>query len=323
MNSQGSNIFIDEQNSTFVRPKGFYISGFQSLQHTNYFFMFLSFVYAATLVANVLLMTIIVLGERLHTPKYIAVFALSVVDVCYSSAIIPKCLDTFLFNSNFVFYESCLAQLFFVHSFCGLESFSLAILAYDRLLAICFPLHCNSINTNNRMILIIFVSYMMPFLVVGISVRLIMHLSFCNSVVVNSYFCDHRPVFSNACGDTLPNQIMVYIYTFGIIFLPLVFIIISYMCIILALFRITTADGRWKAFKTCTTHLILVAIFYIPLLVTYIIVLVSFKINTDVRILNTSLSATLPPLLNPIIYTLKTDEITVQIKKLLRKKINP
>ncbi|XP_069045796.1 olfactory receptor 52N1-like [Lepisosteus oculatus] len=228
-----------EINTTFSTPVGFLISGFQNLQHSDYYFIFLAFVYLGTVVANFFLMYIIWVSECFHTPKYIAVFNLSVVDVSISTALIPKCIHQFLFESKFVSYETCLTQMLFVHFLHILESFSLVVMGYERLITICFPLRSSTINTNSRMIFII-----------------------------------------------------------GL----------SYVCIIAALSRISSAQGRWKAFKTCMAHLALVAMYFIPILVTYMIGWSNVLVDTNTRILNTSLSMTLPPLLNPIIYTLKTEE---------------
>ncbi|KAK6485893.1 olfactory receptor 1509-like [Huso huso] len=306
------------QNATFVRPVGFYIRGFIALQHTDYYFIFLSIIYIATLLANFLIMSIIWFADSLHTPKYFAIFSLAVVDVSYSTALIPKSIDAFLFNARFVFYDTCLTQMFFVHYFSSMESFALSVLAYDRLIAICFPLRSNTLNSNTKMVLVIIVSWAIPFIVVTIMVALIPRLSFCKSTIINSYFCDHGPVFKNTCSDYSANWFMAAFYIVVLFFLPLAFIMLSYVCIIFALLKIASAEGRRKAFKTCTSHLTLVAVFYIPLLVTYIIAWVNVTIDTDTRILNTSLSATIPPLLNPIIYTLKTEEIMEQIKKYFR-----
>ncbi|XP_028656772.1 olfactory receptor 24-like [Erpetoichthys calabaricus] len=312
-------------NSTFVKPLGFYISGFQSLQNVQYYYLFLSVAYLGTIMANILLMTVIVYAENLHTPKYIAVFMLSVVDISYSSSFIPRYVLSFAFNFNFIPYEACLAQLFFVHYFCAMESISLAVLAYDRLMAICFPLHCSSIHTNKRMILIIGITWMVAFMFVITAVIFMTRLSFCKSVFINSYFCDHGPMYVLACNDNSANRTIAYSFIAIIIVIPLIFIIITYTCIIVAVLKIASASGRLKTFKTCTTHLILVAIFYLPLLLMYFVIIwANEKIDTDARILNTSLSATLPPLLNPIVYTLKTNEITEQIKKMFfRSVISP
>nr|XP_015197872.1 PREDICTED: olfactory receptor 3A1-like [Lepisosteus oculatus] len=308
-----------EINTTFSTPVGFLIAGFQNLQHSDYYFIFLAFIYLGTLIANFILMSVIYLSECLHTPKYVAVFNLSVVDVSISTALIPKCIHQFLFDSRFVLYESCLTQLFFFHSFYALESLALVVMSYERLVSICFPLRSSTINTNVTMFFIIGFCWVLALTYFVVAVVFITRLSFCKPVpVINSFFCDHGPVYREACSSNSTNKIIGIVYTFTFIFLPVAFITISYVCIIAALTRIASAQGRWKAFKTCTAHLALVAIFFIPFLVTYLIAYINIWVDTDTRILNTSWSAALPPLLNPIIYTLKTEEVMEQIKKFIR-----
>nr|XP_015197876.1 PREDICTED: olfactory receptor 1F1-like [Lepisosteus oculatus] len=310
-----------ERNTTYSKPVGFLIVGFQNLQNSGYYFIFLAFIYLATLAANFFLMSIIWLSECLHTPKYVAVFNLSLVDVSISTALIPKCIDHFLFDSRFVLYEICLTQMFFVHCLHSMESFSLVIMAYERLVSICFPLRSSTMNTNSRMFFIIGFCWVFVFASNVISVFFITRLSYCKNIQqIQSYFCDHGPVFKEACSDNSANRAIASVYTVIFYILPLSFISISYMCIIAALSRIASAQGKWKAFKTCTAHLALVVIFFIPLLVTYLISWSNVLVDIETRILNTSLSATLPPLLNPIIYTLKTEEVMEQIKKHIRQR---
>ncbi|XP_006643608.1 olfactory receptor 6N1-like [Lepisosteus oculatus] len=310
-----------EINATFPSPVGFLISGLQNLQNSDYYFIFLAFVYLGTLIANCILMSIIWLSECLHTPKYMAVFNLSIVDLSISTALIPKCLHQFLFDSRFVLYETCLTQMLFAQSLYGLESLSLVVMSYERLVSICFPLRSSTINTNTRMFVILAFCWVISFTYFGVAVGFITRLAFCEPIpVIKSYFCDHGPVFRAACNDNSANLIIGKVYTVLFIFLPFALIILSYVCIIAALSRIASAQGRWKAFKTCTGHLALVVIFFIPVLVTYMIAWINFTVETNTRILNTSLSATLPPLLNPIIYTLKTEEVMEQIKNFIRKR---
>nr|XP_015197878.1 PREDICTED: olfactory receptor 1-like [Lepisosteus oculatus] len=300
---------------------GFLISGFQNLQHSDYYFIFLAFIYLGTLIANFILMSVIWLSECLHTPKYIAVFNLSVVDLSISTALIPKSIHQFLFDSRFVLYETCLTQMLFVHSFYGLESLSLVVMSYERLVSICFPLRSSTINTNTRMFIIIVFCWILTFSYFTVAVVFIARLSFCKPVpVIKSYFCDQGPVFKEACTSYSANWTIASVYTVAFFFLPLTFIILSYTCIIAALSRLASAQGRWKAFKTCMAHLALVVIFFIPVLVTYMIGWINVLVDTNTRILNTSLAATLPPLLNPIIYTLKTEEVMKKIKNSFRKR---
>ncbi|XP_033865970.3 olfactory receptor 1-like [Acipenser ruthenus] len=304
-------------NVTSGRPL-FYINGFSNMLYANYYFIFLSVVYVLTILANAFLMLIICVEQSLHNPKYVAVFHLAVVDTCCSTAVIPNLIKTFIFNSQFIVFEACLANMFFVHFFNGLQSLSLVLLAYDRVIAICFPLHYHTINTNTTMIIIIVVIWVILSVLFLVLVLLVSRLSFCNSTVIDSYFCDHGPVYKLACNDTSTNYIFAVVLIALFLILPMLIIILSYACILFELYKMTSREDKRKALKTCTSHLILVAILFIPILVTYIAAMVS-GIHPNARILNNSLSATIPPLLNPIIYTLKTEEIMQSIKKLFKR----
>ncbi|KAL4597555.1 olfactory receptor 2AT4-like [Arapaima gigas] len=309
-----------ESNTTFSRPLGFFIVGLQFLPDSNYYFLFLTFVYVGTLLGNFFLMMVIWQSEALHTPKYMVVFSLSVVDVSYSTAVIPKCVNQFLFDSRFVPYDLCLTQMFFVHYFYALESYSLVLMAFERLVTICFPLHCDTILTNTRMFGIIAFCWILALSSFAAALVLIGRLSFCKPIpVVFSYFCDHGPVFQVACSDNTANWRMSIYLTSTVILVPLAFILMSYVFIIVAVSRMTSVEERWKMFRTCSVHLFLVAIFFVPFLVTYTVALIYSKVDGNTRILNTSLSAVLPPFLNPIIYTLKTEEVMEQIRRFLRR----
>uniref|UniRef100_A0A8C4RR25 Olfactory receptor 146-like n=1 Tax=Erpetoichthys calabaricus TaxID=27687 RepID=A0A8C4RR25_ERPCA len=304
-------------NNTFVHPEMFYISGFQDMPFANYFYIFLFLVYILTVFCNTFLIVLIYLEQSFHSPKYIAVSNLALADLCTTTAVIPKVIDTFLFNSNFIRYNACLANMFFVPYFSAVQSLSLVILAYDRFLAICFPLQYHSINTNSRMIIIISSAWMFSAVTLSIMVLLVTRLSFCRSTVINSYFCDHGPVYRLACNDFYINIIMAFTNIALFLFVPLIFILFTYLAIGVTLLKIATSEGRQKALKTCTSHIILVAMFYIPIAVTYLAAsFVNFHPNA--RILNNLLSTTIPPMLNPIIYTLKTDEMMNSVKKLLK-----
>uniref|UniRef100_A0A4W5LLY9 G-protein coupled receptors family 1 profile domain-containing protein n=1 Tax=Hucho hucho TaxID=62062 RepID=A0A4W5LLY9_9TELE len=217
-----------------------------------------------------------------------------------STAMVPKLLDTFLFSRQFISYNQCLASLFFIFLFLNMQSFNLTILSYDRLVAICRPLRYHMMVTYRSMFQLTCAAWAFAVFLVLLAVCLITRLSFCGSLVINSYFCDHGPLYRLAapCSDVVPNKVMAYLISV-FLFLPMVFIISSYICITHALFTITLA------MKTCTSHLILVAIFYLPINFTYFLHSI---IPTNARIINLSLTSVLPPMLNPIIYVLKTEE---------------
>ncbi|XP_016353642.1 olfactory receptor 1-like [Sinocyclocheilus anshuiensis] len=309
-------------NVTFVRPVTFFISGFFNIPHAKYYYVFLSLVYVVTVLGNSFIMCIIYLARRLHTAKYIAVFHLALSDLCGSSALIPKLIDIFLFEHQDISYEACLANMFFVFHFMNLQSLTLLVLAYDRLVAICFPLQYHTIVTKPAMFLIIGVMWIFSVTFIASMVSLITRLSICRSNVVNSYFCDHGPIYRLACNDNTSNIIMANICFGLLVCMPLILIIVSYFCIASVLLKIAQGADRIKAMKTCTSHFMLVVILYVPLLGINIAALATF-IHPNARIINNSLTQTIPPMLNPIIYTLKTEEVMQSIKELYkRNKVN-
>ncbi|KAK9968489.1 hypothetical protein ABG768_002813 [Culter alburnus] len=309
-------------NVTFVRPATFFISGFSNIPHAKYYYVFLSLVYVVTVLGNSFIMYIIYLARRLHTAKYIVVFHLALSDLCGSSALIPKLIDMFLLEHQEISYEACLTYMFFVYHFMNLQSLTLLVLSYDRLVAICFPLRYHAIVTKTAMFLIIGVMWTLSVTFIALLVSLITRLSFCSSTVVNSYFCEHGPLYRLSCNDNVINLIMANICFGLLVCMPLILIIISYFCIALALLKIAHGAERNKAMKTCTSHLMLVAISYVPLLGTNIAALATF-IHPNARIINNSLTQTIPPMLNPIIYTLKSEEVMQSIKQLYkRSKVN-
>ncbi|XP_028656769.2 olfactory receptor 142-like [Erpetoichthys calabaricus] len=304
---------ISKNNDTFVRPQTFFVTGFLGMPYSNYYYIFLLFIYILTLLANSLIILLIYVEESLHSPKYVAVVHLAIVDIFASSTVVPRMIHSFLFDAQVITYEACLSDMFFSHFFAAMESFSLIVLAYDRFVAICFPLRYHIIVSHTKMLKILGMTWFLAFIIVGILVALITRLSFCKSTVVTSYFCDHGPVYHLACNDTYPNFIMARIFITSVFFAPLTLIVCSYAAILNAVLKIASAEGRRKAMLTCTSHLILVAIFYIPISGTYIASMIS-GIHQNARIFNNSLSATIPALLNPIIYTLKTEEILNAVK---------
>ncbi|XP_016120516.1 olfactory receptor 1C1-like [Sinocyclocheilus grahami] len=315
MSSMQSNSSTDV---TFVRPATFFISDFSNIPHAKYYYVFLSLVYVVTVLGNSFIMCIIYLARRLHTAKYIAVFHLAFSDLCGSSALIPKIIDMFLFDHQDISYEVCLTNMFFVYHFMNLQSLTLLALAYDRLVAICFPLRYHAIVTKPAMFLIIGVMWIVSVTFFSVLVGLVNRISFCRSNVLNSYFCDYAPICSLACNDNSINILMGKISYGLLICTPLILIIISYLCISVALLKIAHGADRIKAIKTCTSHLILVAIFYLPVLCN-VLAAVTTPLHPNTQIINNSLTQTIPPMLNPIIYTLKTEEVMQSIKELYKR----
>ncbi|KAL0994861.1 hypothetical protein UPYG_G00128270 [Umbra pygmaea] len=318
MSSMTSDLSHTANTTTIIRPAYFFLSGFSGIPHMKYYYVFLCLVYIITLMGNSCVMFIICLDRSLHSPKYIAVFNLAFADVCETTALVPQVLDMFLFNRQFISYEKCLISLFFNYLFLHMQSFTLTILSYDRLVAICCPLRYHMLVSYRSMLKLTGAAWLLALLLILFLVGFNTQLSFCGSLVIDSYFCDHYPLFhlASSCSNVLANLVMFYINPCLVFYIPMILIIASYICIIYALFTITLPQDRHRAIKTCTSHLILVAIFYLPVTITAIFV--SF-IPVNIRTFNFSLTSVLPPMLNPIIYVLKTEEIKESAKKHLRR----
>ncbi|KAK9968505.1 hypothetical protein ABG768_002829 [Culter alburnus] len=307
------------ENRNISTPSYFYISGFSGIPHMRYYYIFLLFVYIISLLGNSCLMFVIIIDRNLHTPKYMSVFNLSLTDICESTAVIPQLLDTFLFGNQLIPYGLCLSNMFSNILFFAVQSLTLAVLSYDRLVAICLPLRYHMIVTHRSMLVIISSSWTLAMLLTITGAIFMSRLSFCRVIVtVNSFYCDHGPIYRSACNNNFPSSVIASLFPAIILGFPVFFIIFSYTCIAVTLFRITTPQDRQRATKTCTAHLILVAIFYVPITFTYAL---SSIINTNTRIINLSLTTVLPPMLNPIIYTFMTEEFMVSVKRLLKRRI--
>ncbi|XP_073335684.1 olfactory receptor 2AT4-like [Pagrus major] len=311
-------------DSLIIHPPGFYIIGFETFPYITIYIIFLVFVYVVTLVFNILLIYIIARDHCLHTSKFLAIINLAVIDVILNTSTIPSMIKTFLFKDNFVPFNLCLLQMFVYYTFGKLESYALAVLAYDRLVAICFPLRQNSINTLRNMSCIVCLTWFLALAVTAYATAIMTRLSFCNSVRVFSYFCDYAPVFRLACNDYTMQWSLASTSSMVNLMGPLTFILLSYFCILVTVFRMKTVSSRMKALTTCIEHLVLVAVFYIPLFSIFFVGLFVGSINPDQRVLSLSLASCLPPCINPIVYSLKTKEIKTRALALLhRMKTSP
>ncbi|KAM9846413.1 olfactory receptor 1-like [Aulostomus maculatus] len=303
------------RNATFIHPAYFMITGLSGIPNIKYYYVFLFFVYIVSVVGNTIVMAVIYLDHNLRTPKYIAVFNLAFVDLFGNSALVPKLLDIFLLNHHYIPFNNCMAFLFFCYTCLSMQSFNLVALAYDRLIAIIFPLHYQVKVTHKFMLSLIVSFWVFVIILVLIAVGLITRLSFCKSVVINSYFCDHGQIYRLACNSHFPNYVVSCLFPVLIFWIPLAFILISYLYIGFTLANVATVHETLKAFKTCIAHLSLVAIYFIPLLITFTLM---ENIHPNARIINLSLTSVFPPMLNPIIYVLQTQEIKESVKKLLK-----
>uniref|UniRef100_A0AAZ1Y1X3 G-protein coupled receptors family 1 profile domain-containing protein n=1 Tax=Oreochromis aureus TaxID=47969 RepID=A0AAZ1Y1X3_OREAU len=271
-------------NITFVRPAYFIISGFIGIPNIRYYFVFLCFIYILSVVGNTLVMIVITLDHMLRSPKYIAVFNLTFTDLLSSSALVPKVVDIFLFTLY------------------AMQAFNLVVLSFDRVMAIMYPLHYQMRVSHKLILSLIAFFWLLAITLTLIAVGLLTRLSFCQSVIIQSYYCDNGPMYRLGCNDATPNYIFAALAIVLVLGFPLAFIVGSYCCIV-------------KAFKTCTGHLSLVAIYFLSVIFVYAFGRV---IHPNARIINLSIATVLPPMLNPIIYVLQTEEIKESLRRLLK-----
>ncbi|XP_046718939.1 olfactory receptor 51I1-like [Silurus meridionalis] len=304
--------------NAFVRPEYFFISGFSGLPFSQYYFVFLIFVYIISLCGNLFVIFMILVNKNLHIPKYIAIFNLALSDIGETNTLIPYLVKTFLFDSQYISYNACLANMFFTFFFYGGEALTLVVLACDRFIAICLPLRYHAIVNNSSMFATLTVIWLFNFVILFTMVFLITRLSFCKTNEVKSFFCDHGPIYTIACNDNSINSFIAKLCTTIYLYAPLTAIVLSYIGILLALTKIVTWKGRLQALKTCGSHLLVVGIFFLPILSTYLAVLTS-TIHPNARIINTSLSFTIPPMLNPIIYVFNTKDFRKFIVNIFKK----
>ncbi|XP_051534776.1 olfactory receptor 52E8-like [Myxocyprinus asiaticus] len=304
---------------SIVHPEYFFISGLSGIPYSNYFYIFLFFIYFVAVIGNSVVLSIIALDRSLHSPKYIGVFNLALADFGETNALIPNMMRTFLFESQYISYSSCLVNMFFVFFFSSTQCLTLVVLAYDRFIAICLPLRYHTIVNNTFISLVFSAIWAFDAFLIMLTVCLINQLSFCKSIVIASYFCDHGPVYRLACNDNSINDTLAKVNIALYLVAPLIIIVLSYLAIFHALSKITTWEGRLKALKTCVSHLMLVGSHYLPKICIFITATTTY-LSPNARIISTSLAYVVPPMLNPIIYVLNTAEIRDLIKKVFKKR---
>ncbi|XP_054610325.1 olfactory receptor 1500-like [Dunckerocampus dactyliophorus] len=303
------------RNITLVRPAYFFIGGFVGVPNIKYYYVFLLIVYVVCVLGNSLVMVVIVVDHKLRSPKNVVVFNLAFTDLLTSTVLVPKVLDTFMLEHRAIAYNDCLAFVFFYFSCLSMQSLNLVALGCDRTVAILLPLRYQQVVTIRSARLLVAALWLYAITLALMAAGLLTRLSFCRSVVINSYICDHGPMYRLGCNDITPSRVIAGLSTALVLWVPLVIILSSYVFIGYTLTRISTPQERIKALKTCSGQLSLVAVFYLPIIFVYRF---GWTIHPNARIINLSLTAVLPPLLNPIIYTLQTQEIRKSVRRLLR-----
>ncbi|XP_030046122.1 olfactory receptor 1009-like [Microcaecilia unicolor] len=266
-----------------------------------------------TLLGNIGIIVATRLDVRLQTPMYFFLFHLSVLDICYSSAITPITLQTFLVEKKTISFLGCALQLYFYAAFATVECFLLSVMAFDRYVAICNPLLYPVIMSRRLCIQMLGAAYVCGFCNSLIHTVCIFHLSFCGPNVLDHYFCDIPPLLVLACSDTFVTELTAFICVGFNCTTSSLAILISYTYIISNILRIRSAEGRRKAFNTCASHFTAVLIFFGTLFFMYLQPASSNSMMQE-KIVSV-FYAVLIPILNPLIYTLRNKEVKAALIK--------
>ncbi|XP_069819552.1 olfactory receptor 6M1-like [Dendropsophus ebraccatus] len=283
------------------------------------FFLFVVFfaIYLLTVTANVAIIGLVRLDNRLHTPMYYLLSQLSFLEIWYTSSIAPNLL-TNLAGWKYISFSGCLSQMYFYFSLGSTEFFLLGVMAIDRYLAICNPLRYQAIMNGQVCVQATAACWSVAFLSVFFLILLISRLTFCQPAIINHFFCDLPPLLKLSCQDTFVEEIIVFFFACSIILTSLLFTIVSYVYILSTIFKIPSTKGRQKAFSTCVSHFTVVTILYGTVIFIYVRPSVSYPmdVNKFMGVFNTVVT----PLLNPLIYCLRNKEVKEALRKVMNTK---
>uniref|UniRef100_A0A4X1US77 Olfactory receptor n=1 Tax=Sus scrofa TaxID=9823 RepID=A0A4X1US77_PIG len=296
----------------------FILTGFTDLPElkTLLFLVFLT-IYLITMVGNLGLVALICTERHLHTPMYIFLGNLALMDSCCSCAITPKMLENFFSKDRIISLYECMAQWYFLCLAETTDCFLLAAMAYDRYVAICNPLQYHTRMSRKHCLRMTTGAYIAGNLHSMIHVGLLFRLTFCRSHQINHFFCDVLPLFRLSCVDPYINELMILIIAGFVQIFTVTIVIISYLFILFTIFTMKSTKGRGKALSTCASHFLSVSIFYGSLLFMYIR---PNSLNEEDKDLPLAVFYTLViPLLNPFIYSLRNKEVINVMKKIIKK----
>ena len=267
-----------------------------------------------TVFGNLLIIFATISDSHLHTPMYFFLSNLSFVDICFTSTTIPKMLQNIRTQSKVLTYEGCITQMHFYILFVELENLILTVMSYDRFIAICHPLHYTVIMNPVFCGLLVLISWLIGALNSLLQSLLSLRLSFCTVLEIPHFFCEFKEVIQLACSDTFLNDMMMYFATVLLGGAPLAGILYSYSRIVSSICEISSAQGKYKAFSTCASHLSVVSLFYCTCLGVY---LSSAATQSSHSSATASVMYTVvTPLLNPFIYSLRNRDLKEGLKRL-------
>ncbi|XP_044840168.1 olfactory receptor 14A16-like [Mauremys mutica] len=293
----------------------FVLLGFSEVREIQFLhFVVFLVIYLATLVGNLLIFMVIVFDHHLHTPMYFFLMNLSVLDLGSISVIVPKSMANSLMNTNSISYAGCVAQVFFLLFLLGADFSLLTIMAYDRYVAICQPLHYEKIMNSRACVQMAAGAWIGGILYSVLHTGNTFALTFCGGNMVDQFFCEIPHLLKLTCSDSYLSEVGVLAFSICLFLGCFIFIIVSYVQICKSVLRIPSEQGRHKAFSTCLPHLIVVSLFFCISSFAYLKPTSSSPSALDLVV--AVLYSVLPPIMNPIIYSMRNKEMKAALRRL-------
>ncbi|CAI9170308.1 unnamed protein product [Rangifer tarandus platyrhynchus] len=282
-----------------------------------FLFIFIVLIFLMALFGNLSMILLIFLDTHLHTPMYFLLSQLSFIDLNYISTIVPKMASNFLFGNKSISFIGCGIQSFFFLTLAVAEALLLTSMAYDRYVAICFPLHYPIRISRRVCVLMIIGSWIMGSINSCAHTTYALHIPYCRSRAINHFFCDVPAMLTLACIDTWVYEYTVFVSTTLFLVLPFIVIACSYGCVLFTVYRMNSAEGKKKAYSTCSTHLTVVTFYYAPFVYTYLRPRF-LRSPTEDKALAVFYTV-LTPMLNPLIYSLRNKEVMEALRRVAQR----
>ncbi|XP_018427624.1 PREDICTED: olfactory receptor 998-like [Nanorana parkeri] len=283
------------------------------------FFISLLLVQCVTLCVNIFILLAVVSMQHLHTPMYFFLSQLASAEMMFTINIIPNLLHLIVVEGDIISVIGCVTQFYIFSVSTNAESFFLTLMSYDRYIAICNPLYYSSLMSLSFCTRLAIITWIFSFASTLIVIIQLCTLQFCGSNIIDHYYCDLTPLLEHSCSDVSLVKTQIFLFSIPIAVFPFIFIIATYVRIVITILQIPSSVGKQKAFSTCSSHLSVVCIYYLTLITIYVIPKNEHALN-----LNKSMSllyTVVTPLMNPIIYTLRNQEIRNIFVKWIWKKI--